>query len=186
MRLPFFLSAVLHAAAFVWLYAHWGAFTAFDISGTNLETNLEIVVSPTGSGAIARSNTAKRALPREPVASADPSAIAPVSAVASAPVSAVSEPESENAVAAAFSRNRAPEYPRVSRLRGEEGRVVVSVVIAKDGTRIAPARAKLSSGFENLDRAAVASVETWSFSPLEHSERLDLEIPFVFRLEEKR
>lgn len=189
MTRPLLISVALHAAAFVWLYAFFSAHSAFEDAGTSLE----IVVSAAGTGALSRSNGARRSSPAASVAAviASPSASAPEATSADSPanvqVSAIPvSSESENAIATAFSRNHIPEYPRVSRLRGEEGRVVVAATVARNGVLVAPPRTKVSSGFENLDHAALAAVESWSFSPLPESERLELEIPFVFRLEEKR
>lgn len=189
MTRPLLISVALHAAAFIWLYAFFSARSIFEDSGTSLE----IVVSAAGTGALSRSNGARRSLPAAAVAAviASPSASAPEATRADFPANAqvpaipVSS-ESESAIASAFSRNRVPEYPRVSRLRGEEGRVVVAVTVARDGARVSVPQTKQSSGFESLDRAALSAVESWSFSPLPRSERLELEIPFVFRLEEKR
>lgn len=185
MKRVLLVSAALHAAAFLGLYVFSGVPRAFDLPGMNLE----IVVSPTQAGVLLRANRANRALPDASPATnvASGSADLPPSAPSAGVSTGVSSAaESENAIASAFSRNSVPVYPRVSRLRGEEGRAVVEVTIARDGARVSVPRIKQSSGFEALDRAALAAVESWSFSPLEHSERLDLEVPFVFRLEGKR
>ncbi len=54
------------------------------------------------------------------------------------------------------------EYPRASRLRGEQGRVMVQVLIGADGVA-QKAEIKTSSGFERLDQAALNSVLRWRF-----------------------
>ena len=65
---------------------------------------------------------------------------------------------------AQYLHNPKPEYPRASRQRGEQGRVVVNVLIGTDGTA-QKAEIKLSSGFERLDRAALATVRAWRYVP---------------------
>ncbi len=65
---------------------------------------------------------------------------------------------------AQYLHNPKPEYPRASRQRGEQGRVVVNVLIGTDGTA-QNAEIKLSSGFERLDRAALATVRAWRYVP---------------------
>jgi len=57
-----------------------------------------------------------------------------------------------------------PAYPLGARQRGEEGRVVLEVQVAPDGH---PARVALfnSSGFSELDRAAVRAIERALFTP---------------------
>ena len=57
-----------------------------------------------------------------------------------------------------------PDYPGISRRRGEEGRVTVSVLIGKDGT---PTEVALSgsSGFSRLDEATVNFFRNARFGP---------------------
>ncbi|MBL7114344.1 MAG: TonB family protein [Kiritimatiellae bacterium] len=55
-----------------------------------------------------------------------------------------------------------PRYPLGSRLRGEEGKVVLKVVIDMDG-RASDVGVYASSGFSALDRAAVAAVRRARF-----------------------
>ncbi|MDT8395200.1 MAG: energy transducer TonB [bacterium] len=57
-----------------------------------------------------------------------------------------------------------PEYPLLSRRRGEEGRVVITVQISAKG-EVRSAKVVSSSNYERLDRAALAVVEQASFSP---------------------
>jgi protein TonB len=60
--------------------------------------------------------------------------------------------------------NPKPNYPRASRQRGEQGRVVVHVLIGTDGTA-QKAEIKVSSGFERLDQAALTTVKAWRYVP---------------------
>ena len=58
-----------------------------------------------------------------------------------------------------------PPYPSASRRLEEEGRVVVEVLVGADG-RVQNASLARSSGYERLDRAALAQAERrWRFRP---------------------
>lgn len=58
---------------------------------------------------------------------------------------------------------RAP-YPRMSLRLGEEGRVVLRVMVGPDGKPTAATVAK-TSGSEHLDRAGIDTVMRWRFRP---------------------
>ena len=91
-----------------------------------------------------------------------PPAPAPV-AVAAPPAPAapaVVQPSSS----ASHLNNPAPSYPAVSRRLGEQGVVLLSVLIGTDG-RPEKVEIKKSSGFERLDRQAVETVSRWRFVP---------------------
>jgi len=66
--------------------------------------------------------------------------------------------------AADYLANPPPEYPRLSRELGEEGRVELRVHVTTRGLPddITPHR---SSGYERLDRAALQAVWRWKFVP---------------------
>lgn len=57
-----------------------------------------------------------------------------------------------------------PSYPALSRRKGEEGRVVLNVLVKADGTAGAVS-VKRSSGFPRLDDAASNAVRVWRFEP---------------------
>ncbi|WP_240825970.1 energy transducer TonB [Desulfovibrio sp. UIB00] len=57
-----------------------------------------------------------------------------------------------------------PSYPALSRRMGEEGRVVLNVLVKADGTAGAVS-VKRSSGFPRLDDAASNAVRVWRFEP---------------------
>ena len=63
-----------------------------------------------------------------------------------------------------------PDYPRGARQRGEEGNVVVEVEIGADG-RCADARVVESSGFMELDAAALKAAKAAKFAPAQSSGR---------------
>ncbi|MCZ6814647.1 MAG: TonB family protein [Alphaproteobacteria bacterium] len=80
--------------------------------------------------------------------------------------------------------NPRPRYPWISRRRGEQGRVVLEVAVAADG-RAKEVRVKRSSGFARLDRAALAAVRAWRFSPALRGGRAvagRIDVPIAFRL----
>jgi protein TonB len=88
---------------------------------------------------------------------------------------------------AAYLRN-VLEYPLVSRRNGEQGTVLVKVLVARDGT-VLKAELEKSSGSPNLDIAAVRSVKNWHFVPARRGdETIEKEyiVPAVFKLESAR
>ncbi len=76
-------------------------------------------------------------------------------------------------------------YPRRSRARGEQGRVVVRFVLAADGS-VKGLEVIDSSGIARLDQAAIKTVERAApFDPLPAGRRQDewtIEVPLVFKL----
>ena len=94
-----------------------------------------------------------------------PSVTAPVAAtpapLAAAPVPAQVELPSTDAD---YLNNPEPAYPPMSKRLGEQGKVVVRVLIGPDGL---PQKAELrqGSGFERLDQTALATVMRWRYVP---------------------
>jgi protein TonB len=79
-----------------------------------------------------------------------------------------------------------PEYPRVSRERGEEGRVVVRVRVTPDG-RVADAKIEKSSGHRRLDTAALKAARDCRFeaaSKVLADVEAEQVLAFVFRLDQ--
>jgi len=77
-----------------------------------------------------------------------------------------------------------PEYPRMSQRRGEQGRVVVRVLISPEG-RVMNATVQQSSGHKRLDDAALKAVRSARFKPYTengHAYRALADIPFDFVL----
>lgn len=60
--------------------------------------------------------------------------------------------------------NRVPDYPAISRRLGEQGVVVLRVLISPDG-RASEVQLVKTSGSSRLDGAAVAAVKEWRFVP---------------------
>lgn len=128
------------------------------------------------------------------IADATPSANAPVGAAVSpapAPVSVVPGPPAPAPKVelpssdADYLHNPKSEYPRISRQRNEQGKVVVSVFIGTDGTA-QKAEVKVSSGYERLDQAALATVKSWRYVPGKRGgvpEAMWFNVPINFVLE---
>lgn len=60
--------------------------------------------------------------------------------------------------------NADPAYPSSSRRRGEEGAVILELVVLADGT-VGDIKVKVSSGHPRLDRSALKAVKTWRYTP---------------------
>jgi len=65
---------------------------------------------------------------------------------------------------AAYLENPAPEYPRMSKRAGEQGRVVLNVLVSSNGKPETVVLEK-TSGFDRLDGAAIDAVKKWRFNP---------------------
>jgi protein TonB len=81
--------------------------------------------------------------------------------------------------------NPPPAYPARSRRMGEQGRVVLRVLVNAGGTSDKVELHK-SSGYEPLDEAALAAVRRWRFLPARQGERpvaAWVLVPIVFTLE---
>lgn len=99
------------------------------------------------------------ALEPQPPAPPAPAPVAVATPLAPA-APAVTQPSSS----AGHLNNPAPAYPAVSRRLGEQGVVLLSVLIGTDG-RPEKVEIKKSSGFERLDRQAMETVSRWRFTP---------------------
>jgi protein TonB len=140
--------------------------------------------------------------PTEPRAETAP---APVTAPAAAPVpsaeakapanaepaAAPIAPRAEAVItppssSAAYLNNPRPEYPRLARRNGDQGTVLLRVLVTPQGL---PARVETekSSGSPLLDEAALRAVKAWRFTParkgLEAVEEW-VRVPIVFRLQD--
>jgi len=79
-------------------------------------------------------------------------------------------------------------YPREARRRGWEGKVILSFQINRKG-EVAQIGLVQSSGYQELDEEGIATIRRASpFLPLPMTEggELEVEIPLVFRLEERK
>jgi TonB family protein len=83
-----------------------------------------------------------------------------------------------------YRRNTPPQYPLIARRRGYQGRVLLEVLVRKNG-RAGSIRLARSSGYEVLDRAAIKGVRNWLFHPAKRGDELVemwVEIPIRFQL----
>ena len=83
-----------------------------------------------------------------------------------------------------YRRNISPEYPLLAKKRGYQGRVLLEVLVKKDG-KAGSIRLGKSSGYEILDRAAIKGVKNWIFHPAKRGDELVemwVEIPIRFQL----
>ena len=86
---------------------------------------------------------------------------------------------------AAYLQNPKPDYPALSVRRGEQGQVVLNVLIGIDGKAQKTEIAK-SSGFERLDAAALATVQRWRYVPGKRGgvpEEMWFKVPLAFVLD---
>jgi len=129
--------------------------------------------------------------PQAPTGIAEPQAApAPISApvaAAPAPVAApapakVELPSSD----ADYLQNPKPPYPPMSKRLGEQGKIVVRVLIGVDG-RAQQAELKTSSGYERLDQAALQTVRSWRYVPGKRNgvpEAMWFNVPISFVLDQ--
>jgi protein TonB len=108
--------------------------------------------------------------PNAPVVGAAPAEPAPVSAPPApaappAPPASPAPPRIELPSSnAAYLNNPAPAYPALSKRMGEQGKVLLRVLISADG-RPEQVEIRQSSGFDRLDRQAQETVMRWRFVP---------------------
>lgn len=84
-----------------------------------------------------------------------------------------------------YLRNPPPVYPPVSKRLGEQGRVVLRVLINTEG-RAEKAEIRESSGYERLDQAALKTVLQWRYVPGKRGgvpETMWFNVPINFVLE---
>lgn len=86
---------------------------------------------------------------------------------------------------AAYLRNPAPVYPAIARRSGDQGTVMLKVLVSPEG---APVRVELdqSSGSKPLDSAALDAVKGWRFVPARRgAQNIEgwVRVPVVFKLE---
>ncbi|MDB5886392.1 MAG: energy transducer TonB [Polaromonas sp.] len=129
--------------------------------------------------------------PNAPTGSVTPSPAAVPGPIAPAPV-APSAPAAPAAPAiqlpssnADYLQNPKPAYPALSKRLGEQGKVMVRVLIGADGVA-QKAELRQSSGFERLDQAALNTVLKWRYVPGKRAgvaEDMWFNVPINFVLE---
>lgn len=133
-----------------------------------------------------------------------PKAVAPVSAPQPAPVAVTTPPaparpepapappvvtapsKTDVSIPASYSAsNLKPTYPTMSKRLGEQGTVVLRVLVKADGTAGA-VEVKSTSSFPRLDQAAMEAVKTWRFHPAtSDGKAIDewYQVPIPFKLQ---
>lgn len=84
-----------------------------------------------------------------------------------------------------YLQNPKPAYPAMSKRLGEQGKVVVRVLIGVDGVA-QKAEIRHSSGFDRLDQAAWTTAQRWRYVPGKRGgvpEAMWVNVPFNFVLE---
>lgn len=122
--------------------------------------------------------------PAPPPVTAAPS-VAPEAAPAPTPAPAPAPARIDLPVSDAdYLHNPKPAYPPTSRRLGEQGKVVVRVLIGVDG-RAQDATVLASSGYDRLDRAALEAVRQWRYVPGKRGgvpEPMWVKVPIAFDL----
>jgi protein TonB len=114
------------------------------------------------------------------------SALPPIAAPVSASPAPVANPKVDLPSSdAEYLHNPKPEYPRISKQRAEQGKVVVNVYIGTDGIA-QKVEIKTSSGYERLDQAALTTARAWRYIPGKRGgvpEAMWFSVPINFVLE---
>lgn len=115
-----------------------------------------------------------------------PNTEAPTSAAPAATVAPPAPAPTAPRFDAAYLDNPTPVYPPLSRRANEQGRVVLKVFVEASG---APSQVEVrtSSGFERLDKSAVAAVSRWKFVPARQGHdavAASVLVPIVFSLKD--
>lgn len=83
-----------------------------------------------------------------------------------------------------YDRNPKPEYPRIARSRGWQGKVLLRVEVSVDGLSAA-VKIEQSSGYDILDESALDAVKEWRFIPAKRGDTpvsSSVIVPIVFSL----
>lgn len=122
--------------------------------------------------------------PRAEAAETAPTPPAP--APQPSPATTASEAVSPARFDADYLRNPAPPYPSLSRRLGEQGKVVLRVLVSGQGTAES-VELRSSSGSSRLDNAALDTVRRWKFVPARRGETTVQSwvlVPVIFQLEQ--
>jgi TonB family protein len=86
----------------------------------------------------------------------------------------------------AYRSNPSPQYPRIARIRGYQGNVLLDVLVNADG-KVDDVKIFKSSGYPVLDRTAKSTVKLWLFEPGRIGKRkvdMWVRVPIRFELTE--
>ena len=121
-------------------------------------------------------------VPLPPIAAPVAVAVAPVAAPPTPPAPPRIELPSSDAE---YLQNPKPSYPSLSKRLGEQGTVLIQVLIGVDGNA-QKGEIKKSSGFDRLDQAALTTVLKWRYVPGKRAgvvEAMWFTVPIAFALE---
>ncbi len=151
-------------------------------SSLPVKTKIPAVPRSSASSALAiPSARTRHSLARSPDANSAPAAV-PTPAAPTAQVGSAAEVWPR---IPAYAHNPSPEYPDSARWAGEQGTVLLRVLVGSDG-RVQEILVAASSGYGALDRAAEKAVRQWRFTPGARDGRTTamwVEIPIRFRLQ---
>lgn len=83
-----------------------------------------------------------------------------------------------------YAENPKPHYPKEAKRKGYQGEVLLRVEVLSNG-RVGEIEIKRSSGYEILDRSALAAVKEWKFIPAKKGETtipVWVNVPIAFQL----
>jgi protein TonB len=116
-----------------------------------------------------------------PAAKIETAVAAPPAQALVAPAPPVTPPRFD----ANYLHNPAPAYPRASRLAGQQGKVMLKVLVSEQGAAVS-VQVQDSSGIARLDAAALDAVRQWRFVPAKRGAEAIEEwvlVPIAFRLD---
>jgi protein TonB len=204
------LVLLLHAWALIWLLRPVEPL----IAAQPLIMEVSLLAAPPASPSVKKTPSPKKAKPKpkkqpplvpktpelprpdtaanekpvaQPVSESVSKAAAPPLAVTSSVKAPASDVEkfTEANYRAKYGFNPKPEYPRIARSRGWEGKVLLKVQVSADGVS-EQVSVQHSSGHDSLDEAAVAAVEKWRFIPAKRGGTpvaSSVIVPIIFRLD---
>lgn len=157
---------------------------AADLPAPAPEPAPPVAATPSPAPAPAPSPTSADAVPPSPASTAPEPTAAASSSRNAEDAGPATAPARWNA---AELRNAAASYPRISKMRGEQGQVLLRVRVLASG-RADVIEVTRSSGYPRLDEAARDAVRDWRFVPARRGDQaVDswLNVPIVFQLEDK-
>lgn len=163
----FLLHAVLFSAGGAALYAP----ARYGVAAGDSSIEIDLVAAP----------TTEAALKKVELVSDEPAVIVAQKTEAQKPEASVATFHASRGARTLaqpnYLKNPPPAYPETSRRMGEQGVVLLSVVVDERG-RVADVVVKQSSGFSRLDQAALDAVGDWRF----HAARFG-SVPIASRVE---
>ena len=126
-----------------------------------------------------------QAAPVAPVSAPTPPAPAKVEAPPAPPVVTTPSKTDVSIPASYSASNTKPVYPTMSKRMGEQGTVVLRVLVKADGSAGA-VEVKSSSSYPRLDQAAMEAVKSWRFHPAtSDGKAIDewYQVPIPFKLQ---